>query len=55
MKITVRKFTVKDTKNWDDFVNRSNNGTIFHTRKFLSYHPKNRFWIIVLYFKKKKK
>ena len=28
---------------WDNFVNDSDNGTIFHTRKFLSYHPKTRF------------
>ena len=28
---------------WDIFVNGSDNGTIFHTRKFLSYHPKSRF------------
>ena len=55
MKITVRKFTVKDTNNWDHFVNRSNNGTIFHTRKFLSYHPKNRFSDYSLIFQKKEK
>lgn len=28
---------------WEEFVNASDNGTIFHTRKFLSYHPKERF------------
>lgn len=28
---------------WDNFVTASNNGTIFHTRKFLSYHSPNRF------------
>jgi lipid II:glycine glycyltransferase (peptidoglycan interpeptide bridge formation enzyme) len=28
---------------WDQFVNESDNGTIFHTRRFLSYHPKDRF------------
>jgi hypothetical protein len=28
---------------WDEFVKNSKNGTIFHTRKFLSYHPKDRF------------
>lgn len=28
---------------WDNFVAGSDNGTIFHTRKFLSYHPKPRF------------
>ena len=43
MKITIRKFTAKDTKDWDDFVERSNNETLFHLRSFLEYHPKNRF------------
>jgi hypothetical protein len=28
---------------WDEFVKNSKNGTIFHTRKFLSYHPAERF------------
>ncbi len=28
---------------WDDFVSGSDNGTMFHTRKFLSYHPKTKF------------
>lgn len=28
---------------WDDFVEKSNNGTIFHTQKFLEYHPPDRF------------
>lgn len=28
---------------WDDFVNRSQNGTIYHTRRFLTYHPAGRF------------
>ncbi|MCU7496625.1 MAG: GNAT family N-acetyltransferase [Ignavibacteria bacterium] len=28
---------------WDEFVEESDNGTIFHTRKFLSYHPQDRF------------
>jgi hypothetical protein len=55
MKITVRKFTAKDTKDWDDFVERSNNGTLFHLRSFLEYHPKNRFNDHSLIFKKKEK
>lgn len=33
----------KYLKQWEDFVASSNNGTIFHTRKFLSYHPPERF------------
>ena len=32
----------KDTA-WDEFVDSSDNGTMFHKRRFLSYHPKNRF------------
>ena len=28
---------------WDSFVKNANNGTLFHLRKFLSYHPKGRF------------
>ncbi len=28
---------------WDRFVARANNGTIFHLRRFLSYHPGDRF------------
>jgi len=28
---------------WDEFVDRSKNGTIFHTRKFLNYHPPDKF------------
>lgn len=28
---------------WDDFVDRSDNGTLFNKRAFLSYHDKNKF------------
>jgi hypothetical protein len=28
---------------WDTFVEASDNGTMFHKREFLSYHPKDRF------------
>lgn len=28
---------------WEEFVNDSSNGTIFHTRKFLSYHTPGKF------------
>lgn len=28
---------------WDEFVKSSDNGTIFHQQKFLSYHPEGRF------------
>ena len=42
-------------KEWEDFVWSANNGTIFHTRKFLSYHPKDRFIDRSLMFFKKGK
>jgi hypothetical protein len=28
---------------WDSFVDKSDNGTLFHKRAFLNYHPKDRF------------
>ena len=53
MSITIRRFIHSDEKVWDAFVASSNNGTLFHTRKFLSYHPKDRFLDHSLVFEKK--
>lgn len=39
----VISYEKKYLRQWEDFVASSNNGTIFHTRKFLSYHPPHRF------------
>ena len=43
----IELFPLKNSKissdEWDDFVDSSDNGTIFHKRTFLSYHPKDRF------------
>ena len=33
----------QDKSVWDDFIAQSNNGTIFHQRKFLSYHRERTF------------
>ena len=52
MGITVRKYTQSDEKVWDEFVEHSNNGTLFHTRKFLYYHPEDRFLDHSLVFEK---
>ncbi|MDI6740290.1 MAG: GNAT family N-acetyltransferase [Candidatus Edwardsbacteria bacterium] len=30
-------------REWEDFVLRANNGTLFHRQRFLDYHPKGRF------------
>ncbi len=39
----INKFTERDRKHWEEFVAKSNNGTIFHTQDFLGYHPADRF------------
>lgn len=40
-------FPLKNSKlseeDWDNFVEQSDNGTLFHKRAFLKYHPKDRF------------
>lgn len=38
---------------WDEFVLRANNGTLFHLRKFLNYHPEGRFQDNSLLFREK--
>ena len=40
---TVYRYRPVDESEWDHFVTRSNNGTIFHQRKFLSYHRERIF------------
>ncbi|QQG44859.1 MAG: GNAT family N-acetyltransferase [Candidatus Roizmanbacteria bacterium] len=37
------RFSETLSKLWDSFIMESNNGTIFQMRRFLSYHPNNRF------------
>ena len=53
MDITIRQFNQSDEKSWDEFVNSSSNGTIFHLRKFLSYHIDRQFVDQSLIFEKK--
>ena len=43
MRLTVHKYTHEFADSWEQFVQQSNNGTIFHTRRFLNYHPPGRF------------
>ncbi len=38
---------------WDSFVEKANNGTVFHKIQFLNYHPKDRFKFHNLIFQKK--
>ena len=37
------RYEKKYLDEWEDFTASSNNGTIFHTRKFLSYHSPDKF------------
>ncbi len=43
MPLEVRRFQAADERHWEEFVQRANNGTLFHERRFLSYHPPERF------------
>lgn len=54
-KVEVVRFAENLSDTWDDFVWDSNNGTLFHTRKFLNYHPRDRFEDYSLIFKKDNK
>ena len=51
----VQRYNSEYRSQWDSFVPKKNNGTIFHLRSFLSYHPKSRFHDHSLLFYKKKK
>ena len=37
------RFQKDEEQAWDLFVPKTNNGTIFHLRSFLNYHPESRF------------
>ena len=41
--IKIKKFSKNNSTTWDLFVQNANNGTLFHLRKFLNYHPEDRF------------
>lgn len=43
MPYTIERYCHDFQDQWDAFVWQSNNGTIFHTRQFLNYHPPERF------------
>jgi hypothetical protein len=54
-KIVVSLLDQQDSSAWDDFVNNSNNGTIFHKLKFQKYHAEGRFEFHNLVFKRNNK
>ena len=42
--LIAKRFSKSNNILWDSFVKNANNGTIFHLRRFLSYHPEDRFF-----------
>ena len=43
MSIIVKKYNSSYFEVWDNFIDTSNNGTIFNSRKFLNYHINKKF------------
>jgi hypothetical protein len=43
MAIKLSRYNNNDRRLWESFVWKANNGTLFHTRRFLDYHPPDRF------------
>lgn len=54
-KIDIQRYSAQSFDEWDDLVWAMNNGTMFHTRRFLSYHPGDRFTDHSLFFSSKEK
>ena len=52
MSIEIERYKESLFHEWDEFVWQANNVTIFHTRKFLNYHPSERFEDHSLIFRK---
>ena len=53
MSIEIKKYTESFREQWEEFAWSANNGNIFYTRQFLSYHPADRFVDHSLVFLKK--
>jgi hypothetical protein len=41
--LKIFSYKENDRKEWESFIQRANNGTIFHSQRFLDYHPRGRF------------
>ena len=41
--LKIKRFRSSDELLWDEFVPTTNNGTLFHLRRFLNYHADDRF------------
>ncbi len=43
MKFDIVVYTEDEEDEWDHFILKSINGTVYHSRNFLNYHPDDRF------------
>ena len=41
--VSIKKYTNSNIKVWNDFINLSNNGTVFNKQTFLAYHIQKKF------------
>ena len=41
--ITIKKYVSKQSNQWDEFIDVSNNGTIFQKQSFINYHIDRKF------------
>ena len=41
--LKLSRFRSSEEQVWDSYVPKANNGTFFHLRSFLNYHPKGKF------------
>ncbi len=41
--LKIERYRASNADQWDEFVLSSNNGTLFHLKQFLNYHPEKRF------------
>ena len=41
--ITINKYKAKQLDEWDEFIDASNNGTIFQKQSFINYHKDREF------------
>ncbi len=53
--IKILKYPTASSEEWENFVENATNGTIFHSRKFLSYHRKGKFQDSSFIFREKNK
>jgi len=55
MPLAVTQYSNEWKNRWDDFVLKSNNGTMFHLQRFLEYHERGKFhWHHLLFLEREK-